>query len=97
MAEQLTLDDLRNGLSKQARARLAKGLPLRKPLVVRGYGGSPGAGPTGETCKSCRHKQGFGGSRTYYKCALFMHQTGSPTTDIRLKSPACEKWEGKES
>ena len=50
-----------------------------------------------ETCGSCAHKlAGPGGhSKRWYKCALTSSSaSGSPTTDIRVRWPACEKWRG---
>lgn len=57
-----------------------------------GYAAHPGTGPEGETCGSCRHVTGHRRSRTYYKCGL-VQMTFGPGTDIRLKSPACWRWE----
>lgn len=72
----------------------------------RGYGGTPGRGPAGETCRSCRnyaHNHGSEGrsSKGYPKCWLMEPiWTNGPGTDIKARSPACEKWEprlGKKS
>lgn len=35
--------------------RRPDGKPKRKPTPARGYAASPGTGPEGETCGSCRH------------------------------------------
>lgn len=69
------------------------GDPPRKKLGI-GYAGTPGKGPTGETCGSCRFRQLAGRiTRRYYKCG---HERGyrsfSEASDIRLKTPACEFW-----
>lgn len=71
----------------------------RKPTEPKGYAALPGTGPEGETCKTCRHKFGAGNShaRTYWKCELMRaHWTGGPGTDIRMRSPACRRWENAE-
>lgn len=65
--------------------------------VPRGYYAPPGTGPAGETCKTCRHAVCNRLSKNYWKCDLFPGVwTGSYGTDIRLKSPACRGWEGRE-
>lgn len=43
----------------------------------------------GETCRSCRHPRKAG---EYWKCQIGPLSHG-PATDLRLKWPACEKWE----
>ena len=50
----------------------------------------------GETCRTCKHciVRWYHG-RTYYKCELWII-SNSVATDIRLKSKACNKWEGNE-
>lgn len=53
-----------------------------------GYAATPGTGPAGETCGSCRHCQRGG----YTKCALTRH-TSCEASDIRLIAPACLRWE----
>lgn len=61
---------------------------------LRGYADVPGSGPTGETCGTCRHKARLRYAKTYYKCALQRgYWTHGPGTDIKLRSPACRKWE----
>lgn len=59
------------------------------------YAAQPGSGPKGETCGSCKHKvlrEGVAGR--YIKCALTRAAwTGGGATDIKARSPACEKWE----
>jgi hypothetical protein len=71
----------------------------RKPTEPKGYASLPGAGPQGETCKTCRHKRDLGSTaRTYWKCELMRaHWTGGPGTDIRMRSPACRRWEKAEN
>jgi len=59
---------------------------------VTGYAYPPGTGPSGETCKTCRHLTVRRFANRYYKCGL-VRATGGPATDVRLKSPACRAWE----
>lgn len=57
------------------------------------YPRKPGTGPQGESCRTCKYLfTKHYGSKNYYKCFL-MHETNGPGTDIRLKSPACKRWE----
>ena len=67
----------------------------RKPTQPKGYAAQPGTGPAGETCRTCRHKSSPGSTaRVYWKCGLMREAwTGGPGTDIRMRSPACNKWE----
>ena len=46
------------------------------------------------SCGNCRHHVSRSYSRTYHKCSK-TRQSGGPATDIRLKWPACELWEGE--
>jgi hypothetical protein len=60
----------------------------------RGHAWTPGTGPDGETCRTCRHiaRQQF--ARTYLKCGLNKTAwTHGAASDIRAKDPACKKWE----
>lgn len=58
-----------------------------------GYAAPPGSGPQGERCGTCRHCKIMPMTqRRYYKCEIGTVTRGA-ATDIRLKSPACEKWE----
>ena len=67
-----------------------------KRFKKRGHAGQPGEGPEGETCKTCRHATYVQMSKRYHKCALTRHTwTGGPGSDIRLKDPACQFWEGR--
>jgi len=61
---------------------------------VKGYAAAPGSGPAGETCKTCRHHVIIQIKNIYHKCGL-VHWTAGAKTDIRLKSPACRRWEEK--
>ena len=52
----------------------------------------------GERCGSCAHLMPgpSGYSKRWYKCALTSSFAyGSPTTDIRVRWPACEKWQAR--
>lgn len=60
-----------------------------------GHAAPPGTGPAGETCRTCRNVHRHQTQRTYFKCAL-TEWTFGPATDIRLKDPACRKWQACE-
>lgn len=62
----------------------------------RAYAAKPGTGPDGEICRTCSHSYARRFSKNYWKCGL-VPATGGQGTDIRLKSPACSKWEAKAS
>lgn len=64
---------------------------------AKGYAARPGSGPVGETCRTCAHAKHIAyHRRTYIKCgANRAAWTHSVRTDIRLKSPACKKWEAQ--
>ena len=72
--------------------------PMRPRKAQRGQpkgNAAPiGSGPTGETCRTCRHAYSVGYSKNYWKCSL-VKATGGPGTDIRLKWAACSRWEAK--
>ena len=85
-------DDL-FGLDRALTPRERKGLKRSGP-VPRGYVMPPGTGPEGETCGSCKHLYRNQMAKTYLKCNLARHKwTGGGGSDIRAKSPACQKWE----
>jgi len=74
--------------------------PKPNGMTANGYAAQPGGGPPGETCGSCEFKIKVGrGRKAYWKCMKFhsprtSHQwSGSVSSDIRLKSPACRFWE----
>lgn len=59
----------------------------------KGYATRPGTGPVGETCGTCKHACRVpGGGKTYHKCALVQPWTHGLGTDIKLSSPACQKF-----
>lgn len=61
----------------------------------KAYAAMPGAGPAGETCGTCAHSGWRGGvAGRYFKCALMRATwTGGKGSDIKMRSPACSKWE----
>lgn len=65
--------------------------PARKNT---GYAAPPGSGPTGETCRTCKHLVHKRMAGTYLKCELMRSVwTGGGGTDVKAKSPACSQWE----
>lgn len=69
----------------------------RTYAIPRGYADKPGSGPENETCGSCRHHATRHFAKVYHKCKLNQASwTGGPKTDIRVRSPACSKWEADE-
>lgn len=67
-----------------------------KNPVPRGYAAAPGTGPAGETCGSCQHHVERCYAKIYHKCELMRdYWTGGGATDIRVRSPACSRWEAK--
>lgn len=69
---------------KRARRRAAE-----RP---KGYAAPPGSGPQGETCGSCAHHYTRHWAKTYHKCDL-IKATKGPGSDIRVRSPACSRWQ----
>ncbi len=57
---------------------------------VPGYAGAPGAGPIGETCKSCRHCHPTGSDYRDWFCKLAGYQLGR---HIERHKPACHRWD----
>lgn len=69
-----------------------KKLKRRSP-VPRGHAWTPGTGPEGETCGTCRHIYRRELSKTYLKCGLNSAKwTGGHGTDIRAREAACKFW-----
>lgn len=63
-----------------------------------GHAWTPGTGPEGETCKTCKHLYRKRESKVYMKCLLVRERwTGGFKTDIRAKDPACKKWEAADA
>lgn len=73
----------------------------RKKVMVRiaarkktGHAWTPGTGPEGETCGTCKHLYRKRMSKTYLKCSLVESKwTGGGGTDVKARDPACKKWE----
>ena len=61
----------------------------------RGHAAPPGTGPSGETCKSCRHyTRDHYNDKVWLKCGLQKHRwSHCEATDIRAKDSACRCWE----
>ena len=60
------------------------------------YADAPGSGPRGETCGSCAHARRMGNTpkKTWAKCRRMQARwTNGAATDIKLRTPACRKWE----
>jgi hypothetical protein len=51
-------------------------------------------GPAGETCGSCKHHIVRHWAGRYHKCR-FGPDSHGPATDLRVRWPACEKWESR--
>lgn len=70
-----------------------KDSPLKGRKLKTGYAAPPGTGPEGETCRTCDHRvRHSSGDKGWYKCEL-VEVPGHKATDIKLRSPACLKWE----
>ncbi len=65
---------------------------LRKATKPQGYTSTPGAGPAGESCGSCKHCLRIKLANTYLKCDL-TNWTHGAATGIRSRSAACKYWE----
>jgi len=74
------------------------GNPIQKRgrhyIQPRGYVGTPGTGPQGETCKTCRHLVRVQWSRSRPKCgAARAKWTRGRASDVLVRAPACQFWE----
>jgi len=67
----------------------------KRDKSARGNPAPIGSGPDGEFCRTCRHAYYHETAKRYWKCAL-VKPTRGLKTDIRLKWPACSRWEPKE-
>ncbi len=57
------------------------------------YADLPGSGPAGKTCKVCKHHVAWHyHNKIYNKCGLLKMTCGA-ATDIRVRMPACAKFE----
>lgn len=80
-------------LTESERKRQLRAAAAKMP-VIKGHAWTPGTGPKGETCKTCKHLYRNRQSKVYLKCLLIRARwTGGPGTDIRAGDPACLKWE----
>ncbi|MQX36839.1 hypothetical protein [Roseospira navarrensis] len=69
------------------------------------YANVAGSGPSGETCRSCRHCVPSPGPRPATRpatsvCAVVASQTGLSLDRlgaVYVPRPACRRWEGRES
>lgn len=99
------LIDCRMTTTRERLQALADG-PMLNPLgrkskgtKAASYSMSPGTGPAGETCKTCKHicRINIRSGRTFRKCGLAKHHwTHGPGSDIKASSPACRSWEKAE-
>lgn len=72
----------------------ARNLLRCKSTPKKGYAASPGTGPNGEKCKTCKNLYRKTMSKTYVKClANEKNWTGGQGSDIKVNSPACRLWE----
>jgi hypothetical protein len=70
------------------------GKKKRKPTPKRGHYFTPGTGPAGETCGTCKHLFRNRMAKIYLKCGLNRQNwTGGEGSDIRAKDAACKFWE----
>jgi hypothetical protein len=61
---------------------------------ANGYAATPGFGPKGETCRTCKHLVRRHYNRVHLKCGLIEYRwTNSYGTDVLAKSPACKLFE----
>lgn len=82
------MTDLFGGLPKHTPDNGRRGAHYIAPC---GYAASPGTGPTGETCGSCKH---LARGRRWAKCELVRGKwTRSRTTDVLVRAHACRRWE----
>lgn len=74
-------------------AAIAKAVKAGRGL----YAATPGTGPDGETCGSCRHLVRKQLANIYRKCGLCRPWwTGGGATDVKARSPACSRWEAQQ-
>lgn len=94
--------DLRSLAAKapEHRAIMGADKQKRKPTTPKGYAAPPGSGPADKTCRDCKHKQTMSntGAKSWIKCVLMKAAwTHGPGSDIRASSPACRRFEPKDS
>lgn len=94
-----TLFDLMN-LPEQPAMSDAERKRMKRRAYERpaGHAAPIGTGPSGETCKTCRHIANRGTAKIYYKCRLNEAKwTASRHSDIRVSDAACRKWKGPDT
>lgn len=91
---EVTLDEARILAKRSPPRDRATLVRMRTLRGLHPHNGLPLRQPSGETCKSCEHCWAKRYSGTYYKCELTPDSKG-PATDVRVRWPACEKWEAK--
>lgn len=79
----------KGAMTSAERARLRQRQPKRT-----GYAAPPGSGPQGSRCWDCVNRRlvESPARRRFWKCALVKWTNGAGT-DIRLRSPACSRFE----
>lgn len=69
----------------------------RRSTKAKGYYAAPGTGPAGHTCGDCAHHVVKRMAKKYHKCELSRAKwTGGTASDIRVRSPACIRWQPEE-
>jgi hypothetical protein len=68
---------------------------LRTARGLHPHSGLPLRQPPGETCGSCSHHYTKKFANAYHKCDFTPDSFGA-ATDIRVRWPACVKWEPEE-
>jgi len=90
----VSVDLFGNPIADDAPVDVARERRRRKDRP-KGYARAPGSGPAGEFCRTCMHAKRSPFHNAYWKCGL-VKPTRGPGTDIRLKSPACSRWEWRD-
>lgn len=91
---EVTLDEARILAKRSPPRDRATLVRMRTLRGLHPHNGMPLRQPEGETCGSCAHHRVKRYSKSYHKCGLTQDSRG-PATDIRVRWPACEKWEAK--
>lgn len=66
-------------------------------IEPRGYAFSPGTGPAGETCGTCRFYCSMNRGKRFAKCEKARSSwTHSRRTDVLSRAAACKFWEKKD-
>lgn len=94
--QEVTLEQARALARRKPPTDRASLVALRIERGVHPHNGMPLLQPAGETCGSCKHHRVKRFSKAYHKCA-FTKDSAGPATDIRVRWPACSKWEKGET